>query len=262
MIPARGQSKTIPHKNLYPLNGVPLIAYTILAAKASRVDDFVVSTDDDMIREVAEQYGAKVIRRPAELGQDDTPMVPVVQHAVAEYERDGDYVDAVCLLQPTSPLRTAEDIDQCLRDWREFGLYGDFGDGFLSLVSVCRGAHPMKSYHPDGIPIMAIRGPYDKRRHECYTRNGAVFITNRALLDAGRLYDSVPLLAVMPKTRSIDIDDMEDMAIAEALLRAQNKACPFEKWVEQMEQAAKQPPKPRKWEAQIEPCTAKEGVSS
>ncbi len=217
VIPARGGSKSIPRKNLYPLNGVPLIAYTILAAKASRLDDFIVTTDDDMIREVAEQYGAKVIRRPAELGQDDTPMVPVVQHAVAEYERDGEYVDAVCLLQPTSPLRTAEDID---------GALSMFAAWYPchSLVSVYAGIHPKKCYTSEGLTFALPDSlVYRKQDDHSWTRNGAIFLIRREWLDEGRVFGGAPVMFEMPKTRSIDIDDMEDMAIAEALLQVKER---------------------------------------
>ncbi len=219
VIPARGGSKTIPRKNLYPLNGVPLIAYTILAAQGSKLDDFIVTTDDDEIAAYSESLGAKVIRRPAELAQDDTPMVPAVQHAVEEYEyRWGDtvdpddyvHVDAVCLLQPTSPLRTAEDIDRALEGARDVS----------SLVSVAEGVHPMKSYvEEDG----RWRGfewiPYDRHKDRCLTRNGAIFIVTRELLDKGILVQN-PRLYLMPEERSVDVDDQYDLLVAEALLKA------------------------------------------
>ena len=211
-IPARGGSKTIKRKCLYPLNGIPLIAYTIKAAQASRLDDIRVTTDDDEIAAYSESLGCKVIRRPAELAQDDTPMVPTVQHAVAEYERDGDYVDAVCLLQPTSPLRTAEDIDNVILAKHKTA----------SVVSVCEGIHPKKSYSADGVSFAGYwrLAPYDKHLDKCFTRNGAIFWLVRSLLDDGALYTLNPKLYVMPKTRSIDIDDLQDLAIAEALLKA------------------------------------------
>lgn len=211
VIPARGGSKTIPRKNLYPLNGIPLIAYTIKAAQGSKLDDFIVTTDDDEIAAYSESLGAKVIRRPAELAQDDTPMGPVVQHAVAAYEWGGEWVDVVCLLQPTSPLRTPEDIDGALAMYMKYP--------YCDVVSVTDGVHPKKCYDLRGVPFLWGLPPYDKHEDVCLVRNGAIFLTPRRLLNEGKVFSDYPLPYHMPKTRSIDIDDMEDMAIAEALLR-------------------------------------------
>ena len=205
VIPARGGSKGIKHKNLYPLCGEALIEYTIEAAQKSSLADFILTTDDI---EIAKHY-YHCILRPPELAQDDTPMLPVIQHAVEQY---GKLVDAVMILQPTSPLRTTEDINTTI---------ALFNKGNAEcLVSVCNGVHPMKSYTLDGKPIME-QIPYDKHLHGCYTRNGAIFIVSKKLLDSGRLFDDHPLLYVMPKTRSIDIDDYEDMEIAKALIKLQ-----------------------------------------
>jgi CMP-N,N'-diacetyllegionaminic acid synthase len=203
-------------KNLYPLNGIPLIAYTIKAAQASRLDDFIVTTDDEEIAAYSESLGCKAVREPA-MGQGEPGViVKSVQYAVAEYERNGDYVDAVCLLQPTSPLRTVEDIDTCLDMWAKH-------PDTWSIVSVCDGIHPKKSYLPAGErgePFFDDPTPYDKHINKCYTRNGAVFMIRRHMLDLGWVKTQNPFLYVMPKTRSIDIDDLQDLAIAEALLKA------------------------------------------
>ena len=207
VIPARGGSKTIPRKTLHPLNGKPLIDYTIEAAKQSCLDDYIISTDDEQIRE---KY-RKAIWRPYELAQDDTPMAPVIQHAVQVYEKSrSKKVEAVVILQPTSPLRTAEDINRCVEIFK--------ANSCDSLVSVFEGIHPIKSYDEGGRPFLP-QIPYDKHKHKCLTRNGAIFITRRDLLDSGRLIGDSPLFDVMPKSRSIDIDDPEDLKIAEALLK-------------------------------------------
>ncbi len=199
-------------KNLYPLNGIPLIAYTIKAARASRLDDFIVTTDDEEIAQYSESLGCKVVREPA-MGQGEPgAIIRSVQYAVNEYERDGDYVDAVCLLQPTSPLRTSEDIDGAL----------DMAGKGSSVVSVYEGIHPKKSYSADHVSFAGYfhLTPYDKHLDKCYTRNGAVFYATRSLVMDGALYTLNPKLYIMPKTRSVDVDDLQDMAIAEALLKA------------------------------------------
>jgi CMP-N-acetylneuraminic acid synthetase len=202
IVPARGGSKGIPRKALCPLNGIPMIEYTLRAARESRLDAVLISTDDDEIA----RFGPSVIR-PFELAQDDTPMYPVIEHAVY-----GLSLDAVMILQPTSPLRTAEDINNALEIWEK-------AKNPRCLVSVCLGIHPKKSYTIDGRPFFE-QVPYDKHKDAVYTRNGAIFITSMELLDEGRLFDESPLLYVMPKTRSVDIDDFEDLKIAEALLKA------------------------------------------
>lgn len=116
IIPARGGSKRLAKKNIKVLNGKELIAYTIEAAKNSKLlDDFLVSTDDDEIMKVSEKYGALVpFRRPAEISEDVDTVLPLM-HAVNWYEGANDVqVTHVVLLQPTSPMRTSEDIDKCV----------------------------------------------------------------------------------------------------------------------------------------------------
>src|SRR5690242_9753178 len=113
LIPARGGSKGVSRKNIRPLGGKPLLQWTAEAALAAqRLSGVVLSTDDPEIAEVGRTCGLQVpFLRPAPLARDDTPMLPVVQHAVRWAESaEGEHVDAVCLLQPTAPFRRAEDI--------------------------------------------------------------------------------------------------------------------------------------------------------
>jgi CMP-N,N'-diacetyllegionaminic acid synthase len=209
VIPARKGSKGIIRKNLHPLGDKRLIDYTIEAAERSDLDDYVISTDID------ELFGyTHVIPRPGELALDDTPTLPVIQHAVAEYERERNQrVKAVMILQPTSPLRTAGDINGAITMYRN-------SPNNDSLVSVVEGVHPMKSYNEQGRQFYDTRSPFDRHRYTCLTRNGAIFITSRPLLDKGLLYSAMPKLFKMSKLHSIDIDDWDDLKIAEALLRA------------------------------------------
>lgn len=199
IIPARGGSKGIIRKNLYPLCGKPLIDYTIEAACASYLDNYLISTDDP---EIAKRCGA--ILRPAELARDDTPMLPVIQHAVRAYYGK---VDAVMILQPTSPLRTAADINEALR------LF--VGGDADSLYS---------GYY------LGIKGkePYDKYKTKPhFQRNGAIFLTRCDLLNKGKLWSDDVLEYEMPKSRSVDVDDMDDMFICECLLsKGRHMRCP------------------------------------
>jgi CMP-N-acetylneuraminic acid synthetase len=210
IIPARGGSKGIPDKNIYLLNRKPLICYTIEAVEQSNLCAVVVTTDSEAILRNSHHSTNKeflYVIRPLHLAKDDTPMLPVIQHALKEY---GKPVDAVMILQPTSPLRTVEDINESIRL---------FSEGKSEcLVSVCDGIHPIKSYDATGEPLMK-QIPYDKHLYRCYTRNGAIFISTIGLINSGKIFNDKPLLYLMPKTRSIDIDYQVDMEMAEALLR-------------------------------------------
>src|SRR5262245_13926725 len=116
LIPARGGSKGVPRKNIKPLAGKPLLNYTAEAALSSqKLTRVILSTEDEEIAEVGRACGIEVpFLRPAELAQDTTPTLPVVQHALQFLEAMGSHFDAVCLLQPTNPFRRTVDIDNCI----------------------------------------------------------------------------------------------------------------------------------------------------
>ena len=208
IVTARGGSKGIPKKNVYPLNGKPLIQYTLDEALQSNLCDLILTTDDEEIS----RYYYKTVTRPPHLAQDDTPKLPVIKHALEVY---GQPVDAVMILQPTSPLRIAEDINKAIGDFINFNKYVGNAD---SLVSVCEGVHPIKMYDHECKPFFEYE-PYDKHVHKCYQRNGAIFIATKELIDSGRIVGDNPLFHVMPKSRSIDIDDYQDLMMAEAMLK-------------------------------------------
>lgn len=150
IIPARGGSKTVPRKNLKLLGGLPLIAHSIISARAAReLDRVIVSTDDDEIAEVSRQYGAEVpFRRPPEIAADLTPDLPVFQHALQWLaEREGYQPEFVIHLRPTQPFRPSELIDQVVRLLREKDV-----DCVKSLVPVAQ--HPHKMWKlADGRPV-------------------------------------------------------------------------------------------------------------
>jgi N-acylneuraminate cytidylyltransferase len=141
IIPARGGSKTVPRKNIKLLGGLPLIAHSILSARAAReLDRLIVSTDDDEIAAVAREYGAEVpFMRPSEYAADDTPDLPVFQHALRWLaDQEGYRPEFVIHLRPTQPFRTPELIDQVVRLLRESGA-----DCVKSLVPVAQHPHKM-----------------------------------------------------------------------------------------------------------------------
>jgi N-acylneuraminate cytidylyltransferase len=216
IIPARGGSKGIPRKNIIPLNGIPLIAYTIRASVESRyIHRTIVSTDDKHIVDISRSYGAEIIKRPGKIAQDDTPTEAVIKHALEYLVKKEKYAPAhVILLQPTSPLRTVNDIDL---SYEQF-LSGT-GD---SLLSVCK-SHSFiwKKTNTFGVPIN-----YDyrsrPRRQDLYQyrENGAIYIFKRELFltNNNRLRGRI-LLYEMEEDRSIEIDNPFDILIAETILK-------------------------------------------
>jgi N-acylneuraminate cytidylyltransferase len=218
VIPARGGSKGIPRKNLAALGGRPLLAYTVDAARRSRLlSHLVVSTEDAEIARVARASGVEVIERPADLARDATPTLPVVQHAVAEVERRLGRFDAVFTLQVTSPFRRASDIDEAIERLRTSGAESVIGvvrvlDNHPARIKrICGGRlAPFDTPEPEGV-----------RRQDlppAYLRNGAVYVTRRDVLDSGSLLGSDQCPFEMPPERSINIDEPLDLALAEAAL--------------------------------------------
>lgn len=219
VIPARGGSKGVPRKNVRPVGGKPLIAWSIeAAAKSKMVDFFCVSTDDDEIADTAREYGAEVLYRPSDIAGDRTPMVEVVQHALQICEeRRGCTYDYLLLLQPTAPLRTAEDIDEALKNLLEAGA-----DSVISMYQV-EDAHPARMYLvEDGYLVPFYQEPPGSLRQDLpkvFHRNGAIYACKTALIKKeGKLWGGKMVPYIMPKERSANIDDLQDLVIADFLL--------------------------------------------
>jgi len=227
VIPARGGSTRIPHKNLALLGGEPLVVHTIRAALAvPALDRVVVSTDDDAIVAVAVAAGAEVVRRPAELCTSTAPTEPVLQHAVQELEqREGRAVTLLVLLQPTSPLRGGDRIEQAIAMMREQGA-----DSVVSVVedrhywflgTVDEGGAFRPGYDPGARPRTQDIPPR-------YSENGAVYVMTRAqIMDRGCRMGGKLLALVMGGDESVDVDEPADLAVCEALLRVRSSpVCP------------------------------------
>lgn len=225
VIPARGGSKGVPRKNIHPLAGRPLIAYTIEAAGESRLlSRVILSTDDEEIARVAREWGGEVpFVRPSALATDDARTLPVVQHAVGWVEEDeGRRVDIVVLLQPTTPLRTADDIDRGISM-----LLQTRADSVVSVVDV-GGNHPfrMKRLLADGRLINYIdQGFEDMRPRQelppVYIRSGALYISRRdVVMEQDTMVGADCRGLVIPPERAMNIDTVSDLVLAEqALLR-------------------------------------------
>ena len=222
VIPARGGSKGIAQKNLSSLLGVPLIAYTIKAAlKAQTLDKVIVSTDDEQIKTVSQDCGAEVpFLRPSHLATDTAPGISVLQHAIIYLaEHEGYLTDIVVCLQPTSPLRSGEDIDAAVN------LCLDSGAD--SVVSLCQAKHHpywMKKIVDGRVhPLMNENENHYTRRQDLppvYQLNGALYVTRtNVLLEENRVLGKYTAPYIMPPERSIDIDTPNDLRVAETLLK-------------------------------------------
>lgn len=217
VIPARGGSKGVKNKNIKPLAGKPLIAYTIEAAQHSQLTTAIVSTDSEDIAEVSRQYGAWVpFLRPTNLATDSAKAIPVIQHALRFVEeQEGVTYDAVMMLQPTTPFRTGEDIDKALKLLERTGA-----DSVISVVDA--GAHhPARMKYLEGNRL--IDPPYceayeNQPRQELrpmYLRNGAVYLTRRNVLLRNSFKGSDCCALIMPEERSVNIDTPLDFDYAE-----------------------------------------------
>lgn len=222
LITARGGSKGIPGKNIAPLGGKPLIAWSIEAARRSRhVSRVVVSTDDEEIARVSRAWGAEVpFMRPRELALDHSPHIPVILHAVEWMELHGQCrPEYVLLLQPTSPLRRSEDIDAAVELIRERGVDSVIGVGEAA-------SHPYlaKRIREDGWMEDFTPKPegYLSRQSlpPAFAINGAIYLVRRdVLMERKALQTERSVVYVMPPERSLDIDTPWDLHLAELILR-------------------------------------------
>lgn len=213
VIPARSGSKGIPNKNLVELGGKPLISWSIEAAiKSKCIDKIIVTSDGDDILEVASQYDEVVlVRRPEELAQDNTPTAPVIVHALNELTIDQKSYDYLILLQPTSPLRTAVDIDGAFES-----IVKSEANSLISVVEPSH--HPLKCFkaNDDGFIEGLINNehPFMPRQElpKVFQPNGAIYIISiEAFLQSESFFTDKTKAYIMPANKSIDVDTMEDI---------------------------------------------------
>ena len=221
IIPARGGSRRVPGKNLRPLAGKPLLAHTIQAAQASRrVTAIVVSTDSGDIARCAARYGIDPQGlRPAALARDSSPTIDALRHALSRYESAHGRVDAVVVLQPTSPFRTGRHIDEAI------ALFESRAADTVTSVRLARD-HPFWVWRRAGVLIRPYHtlGRMALQRGELpevYVENGAVFVVRVSLVRRGRIYGRRVVPLVMDDIASVDIDTPLDFAWAEFLLAKQ-----------------------------------------
>lgn len=218
VICARGGSKGLPGKNVRALGGKPMIAWSVVAAMGSRyLDRTLVSTDDPAIAEAARQAGAEVpFLRPAELADDSANIVDAVLHAV---DTSADACDYVVLLQATSPLRLAQDIDGCIALC--------LSRGAPAAATLCEaGKSPFWMFHLSADQTVDLVIPRDavgflrQALPPAYAPNGAVYVAHRDWLREHRTFwrPGTTLGHLMPAERSVDVDSLMDFRLAELLI--------------------------------------------
>ena len=232
IITARGGSKGIPGKNLKPLAGKPLLAYTVDTARRSgALDRVILSTEDEAIATAGRDLGCDVpFIRPFDLAHDDTPHLPVIQHATRwMLERVNYQPDAVMILQPTSPLRSAADIASAVALLDTSGA-----DSVLSVNEVPAHSHPMRTLRLDdqGHAVLFVSGEPVRNRINrrqdlppAWVMNGAIYACRTRVLFAAEpsLYGNRVVAYRMPAERSISIDDLEDWDAAERALASRQQ---------------------------------------
>ena len=225
IIPARGGSKGIPRKNIKHLAGRPLIAYSIDCARAVACDDrhIILSTDDDEIAQVASDFSSLAVpyRRPAELATDTAGSRELIIDAMDWAEASGIEYDCVVLLQPTSPLRTAEDVSEAL------ARYTPDLDMVVTVTEAATNPYYNCFEADDETGFLTIsKGPgtYTRRQDapKAWEYNGAVYVINPRSIRRYALGEMPRRLpSPMPRERSVDLDTPTDWLVAEALMAAQ-----------------------------------------
>lgn len=223
VISARGGSKGVPRKNIIDVAGKPLIAYSIEAGleavEKGILDRVIVSTDDEEIAEISRKYGAEVpFMRPAELASDSAKSIDLLLHAAQYYRQQGIVYDDMLLLQPTTPMRTGEDIVKA------FEIYDEQqADTLISCYQeeyIC----DLVTYYKDGDVAVPVNEQHNAgvRRQELpdlYVRNGAIYISNiEYMIRERKIFGGKLAMYVMPKERSVNIDTYYDLELARFLL--------------------------------------------
>jgi pseudaminic acid cytidylyltransferase len=223
VIPARGGSKRIPRKNIRPFAGKPMVAYAIQVAQDSRLfGRIIVSTDDQEVAKVSQDYGAEVpFKRPADLADDNTPTVPVIAHAIKNLQQKGNQFEFVCCIYPCVPLLGVASLKEAL---------------FLLKKEKAEYCVPIAPYRPPiqrSVKInskgrlVPLNENYELSRTQdldiCYHDVGQFYWgTSQAWLSRDRIYSHAAGF-VMPDSKVIDIDRPEDWQTAEAMFHAYHK---------------------------------------
>lgn len=203
VIPARGGSKGIPKKNIKPIAGTPLIAWTIEQAKKSELlNTFFVSTDSNEIADIAKLYGSRVLSRPPELATDDSLIINTLQHILLYYPAKN-----IVLLQPTSPIRSPNLIDNCIKKYRKNIKADTLVTGFDCHYK------PYSTYY--------------KRRQDIepfFYNDGNIYILNSNLIKKGKINSKNYIKYYTSRRENVEIDDDFDFWLAEKILEEKHES--------------------------------------
>ena len=221
LIPARGGSKGVPKKNIRLVGNKPLIQYSIEAGKQSELLDLlIVDTDNDEIASVASLIGVNILQRPSELAQDESSIVDVALRVINHFEQQQINIDILVLLQPTSPIRTGNNVDEAIK----MLLDNPEAEAVISVVAM-EDTHPARMYKMSGKQLLPLHLELETKRRQdlepVYYRNGCIYaIRVDALKKAKSFMPPYKLAYVMPSNWLANIDDERDLIITEALINA------------------------------------------
>jgi len=222
LICARGGSKGLPGKNIKPLNGIPLIGWSInIAKQIDRVSRIIVSTDSEEIAKVALKYGAEVpFMRPKELAQDDSPEWLVWKHAIKHVESYGNEdIDAIIVLPVTAPLRSVKDVNSCIDLFEESEV-----DSVITVSEASRSPYFNMIVNNDSGYASLVIPPKDQitRRQdapEVFDMTTVAYVVNTNVVkQSNSIFEGKVKSIIIPQERSIDIDTLLDFKIAECLV--------------------------------------------
>jgi CMP-N,N'-diacetyllegionaminic acid synthase len=226
LIPARGGSKGIPGKNIKPLNGLPLLQYTFQSASDSKLlTKTILSSDDDEVIAVAKNIGLEVpFVRPSDLALDNSPTLPVILHAIDFLEAEGEYFDAVCLLQTTTPFRSKGFVDKAIKTFIDSGA-----DALVSVLVVPHEYNPHWVFENNEDNLLRIATGEKEiitRRQElppAYIRDGAIYITKTSVLkEQNSLYGNSLAYIKSDAAFHVNLDTLQDWAEAEKMVLQYN----------------------------------------
>ena len=218
LIPARGGSKGLKKKNLYPVNNKPLISWTIESAISSHyLEQIFVSSDDNSILEIASKEGVNCIERPANLAEDTSSMESVIMHSIEQIDKQGIGFKYLILLQPTSPLRDSEDIDLACKKFIQLKA-----NSLISVTNVESSVLKTLVKDDNGFLRPAFDNKFPSMNRQqlplAYKPNGAIYIINKKLfLNNPTLFQKDTAMYEMKENKSIDVDSINDIHTIEKL---------------------------------------------
>ncbi len=230
IVPARAGSKGLVRKNVRVLGDKPLVQWAMDAALTARtLSALYVSSDDPDVLDLARaRAGAIALERPADLAADDSPAIDYVRHVLAAYEASGQRADAVCIVQPTSPFTLGDDVDACVEVLEQTGA-----DTVVTVVEMPHDVHPVKAKRLVGGRLEPYleeeRGRMSKADlPPAYVRNCSVYLTRREVVESGVIIGQDCRGVVMPRARSVDINDAFDFRFAQFLWAERNATETFQ----------------------------------